>query len=442
MADDNPIPPSNPTLPSSNSLFPNEPRPTGRPVYESSLLPARKHRRFSPWLIIPGLLVILLAVFYFLVFGPKPRRFVATAGTVVFASDLNSPGVTHLWTIQADGTAPKQLTTGTASDTNPAFTADGNQLAFLSNRSGGPNQIWMVDSDGKNAVQVTRTAGAKAEEKFAPGSNSLLGFLSGASLAAEDVGKGDATLFLPTPATSTHSSSTDPAQAQETASAVVSFVWKPSADKATSDSSTLGLAAVLETAGVQTLAVLPTLSSAPRLTQNNQPSGPPLAVADRLSLAYAPDGSKLAVGMLHVLGLPGGQKISGLIQFDGNGNVQKPIVPPQKDAAIGPQEPVYSPDGTQIVVEVWQQIDLASRRVLGLFIVDADGKGTPHLLARGDAEAAQFSPDGKLVFFLARRADSGHDLYRINADGTGPLRLSDGHADITSFAPSPQSAAP
>lgn len=434
MADDNPTP-------SSNSLFPNEPRPTGRPVYESSLLPQRRRRRFSPWLIIPGLLVVLLAIFYFLVFGPKPRRFVPTTGTVVFASDLNSPGTMHLWTVKADGTdtAPRQVTTGAAADSSPIFTADGNQLAFLSNRGGGPNQIWMVDSDGKNAVQVTRTAGAKADPKFAPGSNSLLCFLSGASLAVMDAGKGDATLLLPTPATSAHSSSTDPAAAQAANAAAVAFVWKPSAAK-DADPSSLGLAAVLETAGVQTLAVLPTLASAPRLTQNDKPAGPPLAAADRLSPAYAPDGSLMAVGMFRVQGLPGDQKISGLIQFDGDGNVKKPIVPPVKDPAVGPQNPVYSPDGTQVAFELWRQTDLASRKVLGLFIVDADGTGTPHILVKGDAEAAQFSPDGKQVFFLARRADGGHDLYRINSDGTSPVRLTGGHSDVTGFALSPQPA--
>ena len=438
MADDNSTP-ANPNSSGTNSLFPNEPRSTGRPIYESTLLPPRRRRRFSPWLIIPGLLVILLAVFYFLVFGPKPRRFVPTGGTVVFASDLNSPGTAHLWTVKTDGTsaAPKQLTTGPAADTSPVFTADGNQLAFLSNRGGGPNQVWMVDGDGKNAAQVTRTAGAKADPKFAPGSNSLLGFLSGASLAVMDAGQGDATLLLPPPVTSAHSSSTDPASAQETDAAVVSFAWKPAAGK---DPNSVGLAAVLETAGVQTLAVLPTLASAPRLTQNDQPGGPPLAAADRLSLAYAPDGTRIALGMFRVQGLPGGQKISGLIGFDGEGNVQKPIVPPVRDPAVGPQDPVYSPDGTQVVFEVWRQTDLASRHVLGLFIVDADGAGTPHILAQGDAEDAQFSPDSKQVFFLARRADGGHDLYRINSDGTAPVRLTNGHAEVTSFALSPQTA--
>ena len=438
MADDNSLSPN-------GSLFPNEPRPTGRPVYESSLLPTRKRRRFSPWLVVPVLLAILLAVFYFLLFGPKPRRAVPTAGMVAFASDLNSPGVPHLWLMPADGSGvPRPLTAGAAADTSPAFTADGNQVAFLSNRGGGSNQVWLVDGDGKNVAQVTRTAGAKAAPAFAPGSSTLLGFLSGASLAVLEVGKGDASLLLP-PASAaiTRPDAADAGQGtaplQEAASSAVAFSWKPAPNASSADP---GLAAVLENAGVQTLAVLPSLSAAPRLTQNDKPDGPPLAAADRISLAFAPDGTKMAVGLLHVQGLPAGRKISGLIQYDGSGSAQKPLLPLFNDPAVGPQDPVYSPDGSQVLFEVWRQTDLASRTILGLFVVDADGTGTPHILAKGDAEDAQFSLDGKQVFFLARRPDGGHDLYRINADGTSPLRLSDGHADITSFAVSPQPTAP
>ncbi len=431
-------------LPPNGPLFPNEPRPTGRPVYESSLLPTRKRRRFSPWLVVPIILALLLAGFYFLVFGPKPRRAVPTVGMIAFAADANSPGVPHLWLMPADGSgAPRPLTTGPASDTRPAFTADGNQIAFLSNRGGGSNQVWLVDSDGKNLVQVTRTAGAKAAPAFAPGSSTLLGFLSGASLAVLEVGKGDASLLLPPASqTSARPDAADPGQAaasvQEAASSAAAFVWRPSPSGAGDDP---GLAAVLDNAGVQTLAVLPSLSAAPRLTQNDKPDGPPLAAADRLSLAYAPDGAKLAVGMLHLAGLPAGQKASGLIQFDGSGSVQKPLLPLFQDPAVGPQDPVFSPDGTQLLFEIWRQTDLASRAVLGLFIVDADGTGTPHILAKGDAEDARFSLDGKQVFFLARRPDGGHDLYRINADATNPVRLSDGHVDVSSFAVSPQTAA-
>ena len=94
-----------------------------------------------------------------------------------------------------------------------------------------------------------------------------------------------------------------------------------------------------------------------------------------------------------------------------------------------------------IAFEVWRQADLASRTRLGLYLIPAAG-GSPKLIAKGDAGAAQFSRDGRLLFFLQRRPDGGHDLFQEGVDGTGQTRLSDGHSDVTGFALSPQAAKP
>ncbi len=69
------------------------------------------------------------------------------------------------------------------------------------------------------------------------------------------------------------------------------------------------------------------------------------------------------------------------------------------------------------------------------------------MIAKGDAGAAQFSRDSRQLFFLQRRRDGGHDLLRLNVDGlnvdgTAPARLTDGQADVTGFALSPQAAKP
>ena len=416
-------------------------RPTGRPVYESTLLPPRKRRRFSPWLIVPGLLVLLLALLYFLIFGPRPRRTVNTVGTVVYATDAGSSGITHLWSAPAEGGAGHPLTSGVSADSAPAFSADGSQIAFLSSRGGGQNQVWLMDGDGKNPIAVTRGGGAKSQPAFAPGSNALLGFLSGASLAVLDIGKGDAFLILPAPAGQTarpdSTDSTQNSQVQAAASTVTAFAWQPDAPAPANP----GLAAVLDTGGIQTLAVLPTLDGAPRLTQNDQADGPPLAAADGVAPAWAPDGSKMAVALLHVQGLQGGKKASGLIQFDARGSLQMPLIPLIEDPAIGPLNPLYSPDGSLIAFELWRQTDLASRTRMGLYLIPAGG-GTPKLIAKGDAGAAQFSHDGRLLFFLQRRPDGGHDLFRKGVDGVGLTRLSGGSSDVTGFALSPQAVKP
>ncbi len=441
-------PTSGPDSTSEPSFNLNARRPTGRPVYESTLLPPRKRRRFSPWLIVPGLLIVLLVLLYFLIFGPKPRRTVNTAGAVVYASDAGSPGVTHLWNARADGGEAHPLTSGAGADAAPAFSADGSQLAFLSSRAGGQNQVWLMDGDGKNPIAVTRGGGAKSQPAFAPGSSALLGFLSGASLAVLNIGKGNTSVILPRPAGQTarpdSTDRTDALPVQAAASAVTGFAWQPSAP----DPANPGLAAVLDTSGIQTLAVLPALDGSPRLTQNDQPDGPPLAAADGLTLAWSPDGSKIVAALLHVAGLSANQKASGLILLDGRGNLlrdaqgnaPRPLFA-VRDPALGPQNPMYSPDGSLIAFEVWRQPDLASRTRLGLFLIPSGG-GTPKRIAKGDAGAAQFSRDGRQLFFLQRRPDGGHDLFREGVDGTGLTRLSDGKSDVTGFAVSPQAAKP
>lgn len=434
---DTPNPDPAPNPPAEPSSNPNAPRPTGRPLFESTLLPPRKHRRVSPWLVIPGLLLLLAATICFLIFGPKPRRAVNTAGMVAYASDAGSPGVPHIWIAHADGTGAHPLTSGAAADTSPAFTADGNQIAFLSNRGGRQNQIYVMDGDGKNMVPVTHGSGAKSQPVFAPGSNTLLGFLSGPSLAVINVGKGDASILLPPPTgQSARPDSSDPSQATEAVSTVVRFAWRPAA----ADPENPGLAAVLDTGGIQTLAVLPTLDSAPRVTQNDKPDGPPLAAADAIAPAWTPDGSKMAVALLHVQGLTRGRKASGLVQFDAQGNVQNPLIPILQDPAIGPLNPLYSPDGSLLAFEMWRQTDLTNRACLGLFLLPTGAM--PKTLAQGDAGSAQFSLDGRQIFFLGRRPDGGRDLYRASLDAAGVKRLSDGHADIASYAVSPQTPKP
>ncbi len=177
----------------------------GRPIYESNLLPSRRRRRVSPWVVVPLLLLGLGGVLYFLVFAPRPRPNVSTAGK----SSMPPRPLARALRISGlrQPTAPAAASadeSGSGGDTSPTFTADGKQVAFLSNRAGGQNQIYIVDGDGKNLTQVTRTAGAKSQPAFAPGSNTLLGFLSGGTLAVTDVDKESVTLLLPAPAQSSH----------------------------------------------------------------------------------------------------------------------------------------------------------------------------------------------------------------------------------------------
>lgn len=430
MAD--PISPN--SNPNSDNLSPglNTPRPTGRPVYESTLLPERRRRRFSPWLIVPGLLILLVAALYYLLFGPRPRRAVATEGRLIYTA--SAPGGSRLWLASGTpGGVSVPLVESRDGDSQPVFSADGNQILFLNHPAGGINQVYLADADGKNRVQITRTSGAKAAPAFAPRSNTLIAYLSGPTLAVQNASKSDASILLP--ARPQQSAQTDAAEAnhpQDTDSSVASYSWRRGPDD-----DTPGLAATLDTGGVDTLAILPTLAAEPLLTRGGDPKGPPLIAADALSCAWSPDGSHLAAALLRASGGPAGSRISGLFLLDPQGAPQPPLFLTPPNAPIGPENPLFSPDGRWITFELWRQPDLASRVRLGLWIIAAAG-GSPRELAKGDAGGAAFSPDSSTVYFLAPRPGGGHDLKRIGTDGSGLASLSDGQVDVTGFAVSPQ----
>lgn len=439
MADEN-IPASS-TIPPDPETPPQKPARTRRPVYESSLLPERRRRRASPWLIIPGLLLLFGLALYYLWILPQQRRFVPSAGRIVFSSDMGSPGQPHLWTAGPDGTGSRRLTADAASETAPAWSPDGSQVVFLSTRAGGQPQVFVVDADGRNLTQVTQSAAAKSHPTFAPGDNTLVGFTAGGVLFTAGVGSGEAERILPAPPVAPHGQDADAGAdtggAALTNVTVPSYAWAPAKSREEQ-----GLAAVEDRGGVQTLALAQNLTGSPRESQNGRPDGQPLAAADTMSLGWSPEGGLLAVAMIGIKWPAPPRPSSGLILLDSQGvPVTQQILPLLPSPTAGPQNPVFAPDGGQIAFEIWQGPDLAHRRSVGLFTVPTGGGAAPRRLYRGDATDAHFSADSRTVYFLRRRPDGGRDLCRVLTDGTGFVRLSDSRADVGGLAVSPQPSA-
>ncbi|MBV9852754.1 MAG: PD40 domain-containing protein [Armatimonadetes bacterium] len=433
MADDRIPAPSSPDPP------PEAPPPPRRKVYEPTLFPERRHRRVPRWLAVPALLLVCGGLLSWLWTSQHQIRFVPTAGQIVYASDQGTPGTPHLWIARSDGTGAHPLTRGPAAAAAPAFAPGGSQIAFLSDRDSRQNQVFVMDADGQNVAQVTRNAGAKSQPAWAPGTPGLLGYMAGGALSVVHLsssGAGDADRLLPPPPQAPHAPGAEggPEEtlAQQGTVTVPAFAWCPAKGA--------GLAAVEDTGSFQALAVLPTLSGGVRDVRQTPQGEVPLAAADTLSLGWSPDGSLLAVAMLGIKGLPGAA--SGILLFGRDGSlVNGPPPVLVRSATIGPQNPVFSPDGTQILYEAWSQPDLASRKRLGLYLIPVGGSPQPRLVYRGDVSDAQWTPDGSAILFLVARPGGGHDLCRIAPDGTGFTRLSDGHADISGLAISPQSAA-
>lgn len=418
----------------SPPVSPDDGRRGRRPVYEPTLLPPRKRRRMSPWVVIPGLLIFLGVLLYLLLIAPRQRHFVATANRIVFASDQGTPGHSHLWVAHRDGSGAKRLTNKEVDETSPAWSPDGSQIVFLATPAGGQPQVWAVDADGQNLTQVTRNAGAKAQPAFAPSDTALVGYTSGGALSTANLLTTDTTRLLPAASDASQPQNADVLGSAQSPITIVSYAWMPVHERAQQ-----GLAAVEDNNGVQALVLLPTLTEKPRDTHTGQPTDSPLAAADTLSLGWSPDGGLLAVGLLGIKGLPPGRHASGLLLLDSQANpVSQQPLPLIADESTGPQNPVFSPDGTQIAFELWQGADLAHRHSVGLFLIPVGGNAAPRPLYRGEAEKVRFSADGRSVFFLTKRSDSGHDLCRVSLDGTGFVRLSDGKADVSALEVSPQ----
>ncbi|MCS6946447.1 MAG: S9 family peptidase, partial [Steroidobacteraceae bacterium] len=79
--------------------------------------------------------------------------------------------LTDLWLVPTDGSAPRQLTTDAAADTQPEISPDGRRVAFVSKRGDDTeNQIYVIAVDGGEARRVTNVpTGAELPKWFPDG---------------------------------------------------------------------------------------------------------------------------------------------------------------------------------------------------------------------------------------------------------------------------------
>jgi Tol biopolymer transport system component len=80
--------------------------------------------------------------------------FSADGSRIAYVS--TSPGNAEIYVMNADGTSPTRLTTDPSADGRPVFTPDGQTILFHSARTAGKQQIWAVNLDGTGLIQLTR----------------------------------------------------------------------------------------------------------------------------------------------------------------------------------------------------------------------------------------------------------------------------------------------
>jgi len=88
-----------------------------------------------------------------------------TNGRIAFDSDRG--GDFDVYTMAADGTDPRRLTTDPARDHSPAYSPDGTRIAFVSERDGNA-EVYVMDADGGRQTRLTADPGVDIGPAFSP----------------------------------------------------------------------------------------------------------------------------------------------------------------------------------------------------------------------------------------------------------------------------------
>jgi dipeptidyl aminopeptidase/acylaminoacyl peptidase len=99
----------------------------------------------------PLVLVSVLAAVVAAVPGTARPAYPGANGEMAFASERD--GNFELYRMNADGSDQTRLTTNPADDREPAWSPDGNKIAFVSNF-----EIYRMNADGTGQVQLTHNA--------------------------------------------------------------------------------------------------------------------------------------------------------------------------------------------------------------------------------------------------------------------------------------------
>ena len=366
-------------------------------------------RRIKRFFAIAALAVLAFVAAYAILNRGNQHRQIDTSGEIVLASDQGSTGKSHLFLIGSDATGLKQITFGNENDTEPAFSPDGSQIAFISDKSGAP-QVFLMDADGQSAHAITVGTDAKSKPQFSP-DGSRIAYLSRGELSVIQMSTGATAQILPSEEAAV--SSTTEKLAQSARAPVVDYRWSP-----TSDSGKAQIAAVQETpdGNFQTVCLIPATGGAPNI----------ILGAQSVSAAWSPDGSQLAVAVVGAGDGQAGKTVSGIILFSGDGTpVRQPPLAFVPGDTAGPQQVCYSPDNVHLAFTLMRQTQVGALMPAGIGVTALTPGDPVHILVQGSGSEPQISPDSSTMMFYAPdpKVQSRRDVYLLSPTVGHPVTL-------------------
>ncbi len=289
----------------------------------------------------------------------------AASGTESIAFESNRFGNSQIFTMNPDGSNVVQLTDdpSSATDTLPSISPNGHTVVYQSDVSG-TDQIWAINGDGTNPRQLTTSPGSSVQPTFSP---------DGTKIAFDSNRFGNFQLFV------MNADGSGQTQVMTTDGNVGGSSWSPDGSQIAYNDDTNGTNE-LYTVAVGTGLVTGPLTTATTDGANTNPH-------------WSPDGSKILFvsdrcnpGGLAQAPLCGGGK--SVFLMDTNGENQQNLT----QAPIFDADPAWSPDGSKIAFVR----DLSGQN-FNVFTANADGTNQVQLTNGGAPSRNSFPNWGAQV---------------------------------------------
>lgn len=293
---------------------------------------------------------------------------------IVFSS--NRSGANQIYVMNADGSEQVQVTTNSSSDISPIISPDGSKIVFLS-VSGENTDMYIINADGNELHLLAECLGRYNKPTFSPDGNTI-------------VFKG----FTPSGECKIFSININGSELAPLTDGICPFggvnpVFSPDGSKiafAAHDGNSIDIY-TMNSDGSELI----------KLTDDSDDNSHP---------TYSPDGSKIAY-----LVLPENFRFEPqqIYVMNSDGSEQTNLT---DNSIFKEGAPFFSPDGSKIVYV----------RNDNIIVMNADGSEQTTLTEEGTNFGPVFSPDGSKIAFSRRYGnDRLPDIYKLNTDGSGSI---------------------
>ncbi len=372
----------------------------------------------------------------------------STAGWIAFVR-TESDGAANICAVRDDGTALKALTSDDSPKRSPAWSPDGKRLCYAQeSRSEGTATYQLFVLGQGRPKQATYGSLSKDMPQWKPDGRQIA-FLTGGAIKVVSPNGSDMEQVYPRPSRGNSPvAGSESEQPTEDADGlrrppITWFRWSPSGASIAGiqilegeNAAAIGQAnwwgqrssdqgdriSVVEP---ESIVVLPHLNAEPVM----------LPGANHIGFGWYPDGRRIAVTME----TRQGRHAIVTFRTDEKDLPITPVLTAGKHT-IAADNPVISPDGTRIAVELWRLESNEARLPLGIAVIPAE-PGRPIIIESvkdiekvkpiiaGDARRPQWSPDGTKLLYTMVGPQGNMDIWVSKADGSGKVNLTKGVGD-------------